>query len=51
MGHPVLTKGFQLSPAAAMLPGPSVKPAHLPGPFLLVQNQSPKDIAGSDITS
>ena len=52
MGHPVLTKGFlQLSPKAAMLPGPSVKPTYLPGPFLLVQNLSPKDIAGSDITS
>ena len=39
MAHPVLTKGFlQLSPEAAMLPGPSVKtrpPPPVP-PFLLV---------------
>ena len=54
MAHPVLTKGFlQLSSEAAMLPGPSVE-AHLPPPvppFLLVQNLSPKDIAGSDFPS
>ena len=50
MGHPVLTKGFfTAKPEAVMLPGPSVKPTYLP--FLLVQNLSPKDIAGSDITS
>jgi len=54
MAHPVLTKGFlQLSPEAAMLPGPSVEthPSPPVPPFLLAQNQSPKDIAGSDITS
>jgi len=43
MAHPVLTKGFlQLSPEAAMLPGPSVEtcpPPPVP-PFLLVQNLS-----------
>jgi len=54
MAHPVLTKGFlQLSSEAAMLPGPSVEthpPPPVP-PFLLLQNLSPKDIAGSDITS
>jgi len=54
MAHPVLTKGFlQLSPEAATLPGPSIEicpPPSVP-PFLLVQNLSPKDIAGSDITS
>ena len=54
MAHPVLTKGFlQLSPEAAMLPGPRVEthpPPPVP-PFLLVQNLSPKVIAGSDITS
>ena len=54
MAHPVLTKGFlQLRPEAAMLPGPRVEtrpPPPVP-PFLLVQNLSPKDIAGSDITS
>ena len=50
MAHPGLTKGFlQLSPEAAMLPGPRPPPP-VP-PFLLVQNLSPKDIAGSDITS
>jgi len=53
-GHPVPTEDFlQLSPEAAMLPGPSVEtrpPPPVP-PFLLVQNPSPKDIAGSDITS
>ena len=53
MGHPVLTKGFftaknQKQPCYL---GPVLKPAHLPSPFLLVQNLSPKDIAGSDITS
>ena len=52
--HPVPTTGFlQLSPEAAMLPGPRVEthpPPPVP-PFLLVQNLSPKDIAGSDITS
>jgi len=54
MAHPVLTKGFlQLSPEAAMLPGPSVEthPSPPVPPFLLAQNQSPKDIVGSDITS
>ena len=54
MAHPVLTKSFlQLSPEAAMLPGPRVEtrpPPPVP-PFLLAQNLSPKDIAGSDITS
>jgi len=49
-----LTKGFlQLSPEAAMLPGPRVEirlPPPVP-PFLLAQNLSPKDIAGHDITS
>ena len=53
-GHPVPTKGFlQLTPEAAMLPGPSIEtrpPPPVP-PFLLVQNPSPKDIARSDITS
>ena len=53
MAHPVLTKGLpQLSPEAAMLPGSRVEtfpPPPVP-PFLLAQN-SPKDIAGSDITS
>ena len=41
------------SPEAAMLPGPRVEtrpPPPVP-PFLLVQSLSPKDIAGSDITS
>ena len=44
---------LQLSPEAAMLPGPRVEtrsPPHVP-PFLLAQNLSPKDIVGSDITS
>jgi len=54
MAHPVLTKGFlRLSPEAAMLPGLSVEtrpPPPVP-PFLLVQNLSPQDSAGSDITS
>jgi len=54
MTHPVQTMGFlQQSPEAAMLPGPTVE-IHLPPfvlPFLLAQNLSPKDIAGSDITS
>ena len=53
MGHPVLTKGFftaknQKQPCYL---GPVLKPAHLLSPFLLVQNLSPNDIAGSDITS
>jgi len=48
MAHPVLTKGFlQLSPKAAMLPGPRVEPVHLP----LSHWRSTKDIARSDITS
>jgi len=54
MAHPGMTKGFlQLSPEAAMLPGPRVEtrpPPPVP-PFLLAQSVSPKDIAGSDITS
>ena len=54
MAHLGLTKGFlQLSPEAATLPGPRVEthpPPPVP-PFLLAQNLSPKDIAGSDITS
>ena len=54
MAHTGLTKGFlQLSPEAAMLPGPKVEtcpPPPVP-PFLLAQNLSPKDIVGSDITS
>ena len=41
MAHPVLTKSFlQLSPEAAMLPGPSVEicpPPPVP-PFLLAQD-------------
>jgi len=49
-----MTKGFlQLSPEAAMLPGPRVEthpPPSVP-PFLLVQNLSPKNSAGSDITN
>ena len=53
-GPPGLTKGLlQLSPEAAMLPGPSVEtrpPPPVP-PFLLVQNLNPKGIARSDITS
>ena len=51
---PVLAKGFlQLSPEVAMLPGPRVEicPPHPVPPFMLVQNLSPKYIAGSDITS
>jgi len=54
MAHPVLTKSFlQLSPEAAMFPGLSVEthPSPPVPPFLLVQNVSPKDIAGSYITS
>jgi len=52
MAHPVLTKGFlQLRPEASMIPGPRVE--NYPPPpvpfFLMVQNLSPKDIAGSDI--
>jgi len=54
MAQPGLAKGFlQLSPEADMLPGPRVEtrpPPPVP-PFLLAQNRSPKDIAGSDITS
>ena len=54
MAHPGMTKGFlQLSPEAAMLPGPRVEtrpPPPVP-PFLLAQSLSPKDIAGSDITN
>ena len=54
MAYPVPAKGFlQLSPEAAMLPGPSVEihpPPPVP-PFLLVQNLSPKDTARSDITT
>jgi len=54
MAHPVPIKGFlQLSPEAAMIPGPRVEthpPPPVP-PFLLAQNLSPKDIARSDITS
>ena len=53
-GSPGMTKGFlQLSPEAAMLPGLRVEtrpPPPVP-PFLLAQSLSPKDIAGSDITS
>jgi len=54
MAHPVPIRGFpQLSPEAAMLPGPSVETCLPPPvkPFLLAQNLSPKDIAGSDTTS
>jgi len=54
MAYPVLTRGFlKLSPEAAMLPGPSVETCPLlpVQPFQLVQNLSPKDIAGSDTTS
>ena len=54
MAHPGMTKGFvQLTPEAAMLPGPRVEtrpPPPVP-PFLLAQSLSPKDIAGSDNTS
>ena len=54
MAHPGLTKGFlQLSPEAAMLAGHRVEtrpPPPVP-PCLLAQSLSPKDIAGSDITS
>jgi len=54
MAHPVPTKGFlQLSPEAAILPGPSVEtcPSCTVPPFLLAQNPSHKDIAGSNTTS
>jgi len=54
MAHTVPTKGFlQQSPEVAMLPGPSVETCPPPSvlPFLLAQNLSPRDIAGSDITS
>ena len=54
VAHPVPTKDFlQLNPQATMLPGPSVVTCPLSPipPFLLAQNQSPKDIARSDITS
>jgi len=51
---PVLTKDLlQLSPEADMLFAPfwcTHSPPPVP-PFLLAQNLSPKDIAGSDITS
>jgi len=54
MAYPGLIKGFlQLSPEVATLPGIRVEtrpPPPVP-PFLLVQNLSPEDIAGSDITS
>jgi len=54
MAHPGLIKSFlQLSPEAAMLPGPraeTLPPSPVPL-FLLPQNLSPKDIVGSDITS
>ena len=60
MAHPGMTKGFlQLSPEAAMLPGPRVEtrlPPPLP-PFHRLssgaepKSRDPKDIAGSDITS
>jgi len=54
MAHPMLFKDLlQLSPEAAMLSRPIVE-THPPPPvlpFLLAQNLSPKDIAGSDITS
>jgi len=46
-------QGLSLGLEAAMLPGPRVEthpPPPVP-PFLLAQNLSPKDIAGSDITS
>jgi len=53
-GPPGDDQGFlQLSPEAAMLPGSRVEtrpPPPVP-PFLLAQSLSPKDIAGSDITS
>ena len=40
-------------PEAATLPGPRVETRPLPPvpPFLLAQNLSPKEVAGSDITS
>ena len=44
---------LQLNPEAAVLPGPRVEthpPPPVP-PFLLAQSLSPKDIAGSDVTS
>ena len=48
MGHLVPTKAFLLpSTGVAMLFAP-VRCNHTP-PFLLMQNLSPKDIAGSDI--
>jgi len=55
MARPVLTKGsLQLSPETAYCYlGPVFKtcpPPPVP-PFRLAQNLSPKDIAGSDITS
>jgi len=50
--HPVLAKAFlQISPEAAVLPGPRSLPTSPCPTFLLAQNLSPKDIAGSDITS
>jgi len=54
MTHPVPTMDFlQQSPEAAMLPGPRVEihPPPFVLPFLMAENLSPKDIAGSDITS
>ena len=54
MAHPMPTKGFlQLSPEAVMLFAPFgwTHPPPPVQPFLLVQNLSPKDIAGNDITS
>jgi len=53
MANPVPTKVIpQLSPEAAMLPGPRVETHPLPPvpPFVLGQNLSPKNIAGSDMT-
>ena len=46
-GHPVPTKGFlQLSPEAAMLPGPSVetRPSPPVPPFRMAQNLSLKEV-------
>ena len=54
MAHPVPSKAFlQTSPEAAMLFAPfgCTHPPPPVSPFLLVQNLSPKDITGSDITS
>ena len=52
MAHRVLTKAFlQPSPVIAMLFAPfgCTHPPPPVMPFLLVQNLSPKEIAGSDI--